>query len=62
MSNDHAAHAQAAFASFTISAGTATVAWLSSVEQILRIASSAVALASGIGALVYYGKQNGWWK
>jgi hypothetical protein len=53
--------AQTALAGFTVSASAATVAWIDHVEQILRMGSSLVAICTGIAALVFYGKQNGWW-
>jgi hypothetical protein len=62
MNDNHPHQAYLALTGFTVSVGGATVAWLSQVEQFLRIGSSIIAIAAGITSIVYYGKQNKWWK
>jgi hypothetical protein len=62
MNNASLLRAQTALAGFTISAGGAAVSWMDHVEQWFRIGSSVIACVTGLAALVFYGKQNGWWK
>ena len=59
---DHLQQTRAAFAGFTISVGAASVSWVPIIDFSMRVISTLVAVATGIAALVYYGRQNGWWK
>lgn len=51
-----------ALVSMTVSGAAASVAWMDTIDRLMRMGSSGVAIATGIAALVFYGKQNGWWK
>lgn len=45
-----------------VSIVSAGIAWMPNIDLYLRMAASLIACVSGLAALVYYGKQNGWWK
>ena len=53
--------AESGIALVGLSLGSAIMTWMSDVDLAMRILSSVIACASGIAALVYYGKRNGWW-
>jgi hypothetical protein len=54
-------HADTGIALVGLSFGSAAMTWVADIDVFFRIGSSAIACASGVAALVYYGKRNGWW-
>jgi hypothetical protein len=53
---------KAAVIGLTLSTTGAAVSLIDTVDRLMRMGSSLVAIATGVAALVFYGRQNGWWR